>query len=123
MINISLVNSKNTFKELGVQWIGLGLNNTCNIQCSYCPHSKPHLQQNLKNSVMDKEMALKILKEIKDDSTIEFVVLNDYGEPFLYPHFESVLSYCKTNNIKIRFATNGTLFTEQNIELVKKYQP
>jgi len=112
-----------TFSDLGVQWIGLELNNTCNIRCSFCPMSKPELKRNPKNGILDKETVFKLLKEIKDDGTIEYVVLDDYGEPFLYPYFEDALSYCKQNSIKVRFGTNGTLFTKQNIGLMVQYQP
>lgn len=112
-----------TFRNLGVNWIALELNNTCNLRCSYCPMSKPELQRSPKNKILDKDTALRLLQEIKDDGTIEYVVLNDYGEPFLYPYFKDVLSYCKEHDIKIRFGTNGTLFTRQNIELLKQFQP
>lgn len=112
-----------SFKELGVQWIGIELNNTCNIRCTFCPISCKELQRPSNERLMPFETVVKIINEIKKDGTVDHVILNYYGEPFLYPKFEEVLQLCHENQIKVRFGTNGTQFTPANIELIKKYEP
>jgi organic radical activating enzyme len=115
--------NKKTFKELGVDWIGIELTNTCNIKCTYCPISYRELERSLSEKVMPYELVEKIVSEIGEDGTLDFVILNYYGEPFLHPKFEDVLQLCEKKKIKIRFGTNGTLFNNENIRLIRKYEP
>ena len=112
-----------SFKSLGVEWIGLELNNTCNIRCTFCPVTFPELQRPKQERILDKEVIFKVLEEIKEDGTLQNVTLNDYGEPFMYPYLEDVFRFCKENRLRMRFATNGTYFNDKNIELLRKYQP
>lgn len=115
--------NKKTFKELGLDWVGLELTNTCNIKCTYCPISYKELQRSSREKIMSYELAEEIINEIGEDGTLDHVILNYYGEPFLYPKFKEVLQLCKREKIKIRFATNGTLFNDENINLLRRYEP
>jgi len=115
--------SRRTFNELGVEWIGLELNNTCNIRCTFCPVSHKELQWPSNERLMPYEMIVKIIDEIKEDGTLSHVILNNYGEPFLYPNFKKVLQLCKENGIRVRFGTNGTQFNTANIDLIRMYEP
>ncbi|MBO1224066.1 MAG: radical SAM protein [Candidatus Scalindua sediminis] len=112
-----------TFKQLGVEWIGIELNNTCNIKCTFCPISYKELQRKSNERLMPFALVRKIINEIIKDGTLDHVILNDYGEPFLYPRFKDVLQLCKENGVRMRFATNGTLFTHENVDLIRKYEP
>ncbi|MFQ5714745.1 MAG: radical SAM protein [Candidatus Scalinduaceae bacterium] len=115
--------SRKTFKELGVDWIGLELTNTCNVKCSYCPVSYDELQRPLREKVMSYPLVEKIIDEIGEDGTLDCIILNYYGEPFIYPRFKDVLLLCKKKKIRVRFGTNGTLFNDENISLVSRYEP
>ncbi len=112
-----------TFKQLGVDWIGIELNNTCNIKCTFCPISYKELQRKSNERLMPFALVRKIINEIVEDGSLDHVILNDYGEPFLYPRFKDVLQLCKENDVRVRFATNGTLFTPENVDLIRKYEP
>lgn len=112
-----------TFHELGINWIGLELNNTCNIRCTFCPITFSELQRPKNKRLLNKEIALKVLQEIREDGTLQHVVLNNYGEPFLCSYFEDILKFCKENGIRMRFATNGTQFNDKNNKLLRKYPP
>lgn len=112
-----------TFKQLGVDWIGIELNNTCNIKCTFCPISYKELQRKSNERLMPFELVKKVINEIVEDGTLNHVILNDYGEPFLYPRFKDVLHLCKENDLRVRFGTNGTLFTLENVDLIRKYEP
>lgn len=111
------------FDELGVKWIGIELNNTCNIRCTFCPMSYEEIQRQSNVQIMPFNVVKKIIDEIKEDGTLDHVVLNNYGEPFLYPEFKKVLKLCKESKIRVRFGTNGTLFTPKNIDIIRLYEP
>lgn len=112
-----------TFRDLGVEWIGLELNNTCNARCTFCPISKDELRRFGGERLMSYEMAAKIIDEVKEDGSVSHVILNNYGEPFLYPRLEDVLRLCKQNGIRVRFGTNGTQFSGSNVDLLRRYEP
>lgn len=117
------VGEQKTFRQLGVDWIGIELNNTCNIKCTFCPISYKKLQRKSNQRLMPFTLVRKIINEINEDGTLNHIILNDYGEPFLYPRFKDVLHLCKENNMRVRFGTNGTLFTLKNVDLIRKYEP
>ena len=112
-----------SFKELGVQWVGIELNNTCNIKCTFCPVSHDELKRPINNRLMPYWLVERVIEEIGVDGSLEHVILNNYGEPFLYPKFHEVLKLCKDNSIRVRFGTNGTHFNDDNIDLIRLYEP
>jgi MoaA/NifB/PqqE/SkfB family radical SAM enzyme len=48
------------------------------------------------------------------------VELNSQGDPLLYPHIESVLELIRRNKCELKVQTNGTLFTDRVIELMRR---
>ena len=112
-----------SFKELGVQWIGVELNNTCNIRCTFCPVSYEALKRPINNKLIEYWLFERVIEEISEDASLEYVVLNNYGEPFLYPKLYEVLNLCKEKGIRVRFGTNGTHFNDANIDLIRLFQP
>lgn len=110
-----------TFKDLGVRNIALELNNNCNFRCRYCPVSID--KKAVPARTLDPEFVKRVFDEIAEDGSLEYVVLNLFGEPLLYPYLREVLEYANKRNIKTRFGTNGWLFTRQTIKNMVDYPP
>ena len=92
--------------------LGIELTNRCNLDCLMCP------RQNMKRKQGD--MDFRLFKRIIDDNfgSLEFVSLQQYGEPLLYPKLIEAIDYCKQKNVRCGISTNATLLDEKLSESI-----
>lgn len=79
----------------------------CNLECAVCP--VPDGLDRPAGS-MSFETFKKIVDEIGD--YLFFIILFDWGEPFLNPSIYKMISYAKDRGIKVITSTNGHLFSD-----------
>lgn len=76
--------------------------NHCNLRCVLCPvtsgMSRPR-------GYMDRDLFRKIIDEVGD--YVFFVLLWNWGEPFLNPSVFEMISYAKKRGIRVVSSTNG----------------
>ncbi len=88
--------------------------NTCNLKCTLCPIGRNELNRKARH------MSLAEFKSIVDDMKdyLLFLVLWDWGEPFMNPEFPEMISYAAQYGIKTVTSTNAHFLN--NTEYVKR---
>jgi len=87
--------------------------NLCNLKCLMCPV----------NTVMKRKkniISFDLFKKTLDQFTwLEYIMLQNWGEPLLHPRIFDMINYAKRKGIKVFMYTNGTLLThEKMIKLI-----
>lgn len=89
--------------------------NVCNSKCAMCPYQK---------MTRPKEtMAMDLFKKIVDDCVkngIEKFNLNFYNEPFLDLLIFKRISYLKSNGLKVKLYSNGSIVDAEKTEKILK---
>lgn len=109
-------------KENEIKSIDLFVTEQCNMECSYCFHTK-------RDEVLTIEQGRKILERMKQISPAALQITFFGGEPLLYP--ETVLELAKysrelwpdkdnKHNSTFSVSTNGTYFDEEMFKQYKK---
>lgn len=96
--------------------------NTCNLKCKYCFAHGGNYGRPSKKELMTNVTALKIIHDLKKSKIEISKILFFGGEPFL--NLEVIETFCKNlTSKKIQFyvVTNGTIFTNDILSLIKKY--
>lgn len=90
------------------------LTDYCNFKCQFCP------SENITRGkgFMSLELMDKILNEISKERLAENVQFGLMGEPFLHKKLFEMIDLGKKYNINIRIFTNGSLFTDENINKI-----
>ena len=104
------------------KFIILELTNACNLHCSFCLKStSPSINKLIPKGFMTLETIRNALLPIKD--YVEVIGLNGFGESTLHPNFEVLLKEVRNicPNTIISFHTNGTLLTQELIDILYKY--
>lgn len=94
--------------------LDLEITTYCQLECDFCPRTT----LGLKGAHMDLNMAKAIIREFaeKGGCSVKFVYL---GEPTLYPHLISLITYAKAAGIlEIIVATNGNSISSRLAELM-----
>ncbi len=99
----------------------LELTSRCNNNCNHCYINLPAGD----TAAMMSELSLEQVKHIVDESvpmgTLWFVLSG--GEPLLHPDFFDIYIYLKKKGMLVSVFTNGSLLTEEHVQLFKKYPP
>lgn len=96
-----------TVVEAGPPEIGIDSTNRCNLNCIMCP------RQEMTRPLGDMDLGL--FKKIIDDGScfLEFVWLQDYGDPLLHKDILSMISYCRKKKIPCGISTNALLLDKE----------
>ncbi|WP_347273854.1 radical SAM protein [Candidatus Kuenenia sp.] len=103
-----LFKSKNT----GLSYpsvIGIETTSRCNIDCIMCPRQEMTRQ----TGDMDIKLFKKIINDIK--GKVEFIWLQDYGEPFLNKNIFKMIAYAKRHGLRTGISTNATVLNNDII--------
>lgn len=85
--------------------VGIDSTNRCTLDCIMCPRQK--MQRPLGD--MDVELFKKIIDE--GGQFLEFVWLQDYGEPLLHKDISQMIGYCRKKKIPSGISTNALLLS------------
>jgi MoaA/NifB/PqqE/SkfB family radical SAM enzyme len=99
-------------------YANLALTNKCNLRCEICGSQK-YLDQ---VGIVRRHMPLDRLEAVAATlfPLLTEVELNSQGDPLLYPHIETVVERINQHKCNLKVQTNGTLFTDRIIELLRK---
>lgn len=100
-----------------IHWIQIEPTTCCNLSCIYCDHtikkmSSIHMARELMNCIIT---GLKYFKELRS------VLIQGFGEPFLYPNLLPMVRLIRHTypHISIQLVTNGMINTETIKEIIK----
>lgn len=82
--------------------------NFCNLKCPLCPTGNGTLKA--PRGFMGFNNYKKIIDEVGD--YLLYLILYNYGEPFLNKEIIEIIEYAKEKNIFVRISTNGHFFNE-----------
>jgi radical SAM protein with 4Fe4S-binding SPASM domain len=87
-------------------------------QCNFfCPHCYLGLKDDIK--ILDFNLISKLLKQIQEIGTKEIHLTG--GEPFLRKDLKDIIILANNLGLEISISTNGSLISEDLIEIVEKY--
>jgi radical SAM protein with 4Fe4S-binding SPASM domain len=93
--------------------IDIEMTNTCNFRCLMCPTG--NFSQQRKKGFMSDTIFYKILNEVEKYGTpLRFI---RWGEPLSHPSILTYLADAKRKGILLHLNTNGSLLTEEMIDL------
>jgi sulfatase maturation enzyme AslB (radical SAM superfamily) len=96
------------------QRITLELTNRCNLNCTFCPRKLMEARR----GNMDLELAGRLIEEMAEHRPLQ-VVPFFRGESLLHPHWVSILSMIKKQNLgEIQFTTNASCFGEREAKQI-----
>lgn len=97
----------------------LALTNKCNLRCEICGSQK-FLDE---TGVRRRNMDIGIFEAVADVlfPVMAQVEMNSLGDPLLHPQIGRILEVIGQHRCDIRLQTNGTLFTEQMIDLLSQH--
>jgi radical SAM protein with 4Fe4S-binding SPASM domain len=90
--------------------VGIESTNNCNLECVMCPRQ----EMTRKISDIDPVVFKKIIDDIK--GKVEFVWLQDYGEPFLNKQIFELIKYARSQGVGTGISTNATVLTPKIID-------
>lgn len=93
----------------------------CNMNCRMCYIRISPEQLKIQGNIGTADEWLRIADELLKSGTL-FVLLTG-GEPFLHPEFVKIYQGLRNKGIIVTINTNGTLLTEELIEIFKKDLP
>lgn len=113
---------KSRTKKAGLNKLVLNISNACNLRCRYCYANGGSYQSD--EGIMTVDTAKRAMDLFYDVyETIQMIQIFG-GEPLMnLPLVRYICEYITTNkkNTKIGIVTNGTLITDEFIQLVKKF--
>ncbi len=87
--------------------VNIEVTNRCNLKCVECPTTDTMRRP---RGLLDFRLLEKILGE---NAQLEFVLLFQWGEPFLHPRVLEMVRACSDRGIRTMLTTNGTLLTRE----------
>jgi MoaA/NifB/PqqE/SkfB family radical SAM enzyme len=100
-----------------VTFYGL-VNERCNIKCRYCEYWRlPNYVEEM--TIEEWQQALLSVKAFVGEFSISF----SGGEPFIKKGFLELMVWCHENGIHAGVTTNGSAFTQRNIEKILDAHP
>ena len=106
-----------------VKTVNIALSETCNMTCSYCPHSLPDVFYKHRKEIFPKDNYLKIVDYLPSLPNLEYVCLTDFNEFFLIPGLATFyLPALKERNLDYIIATNGSIIP-RDLSYYKTHNP
>ncbi|MDP2967358.1 MAG: radical SAM protein [bacterium] len=101
-----------TYKNLAVKSLGIGLTNRCNLNCAHC------YSRNLKMADMSLNDIKGILNCFPNLQKVNFGT----GETIFCPNFLEVMNFLKENKIKMALTTNGLTVKYLDDKQIKNFK-
>lgn len=113
MKNFNIYESTNQYVELCAPLkIYYDITTSCNLDCEFCFKEKHDTSQTTFDD------AKRVIKRIADANVMDVVFLG--GEPLVCPFLFEAIEYAKESGLNVGIITNGTLFTKENAQKLKK---
>ena len=99
-------------------YCNLGLTNKCNLRCEICGSQK-YLDE---TGVLRRHMDIRRFEAVAQTlfPVVAEVELNSQGDPLLHPQIDRILEIIAQYRCDLKVQTNGTLFTDRVIELLRQ---
>jgi radical SAM protein with 4Fe4S-binding SPASM domain len=98
---------------------GLDLTHRCNLRCVHC------YLRDYSHNILHKEMSTKkilsVINEVTEAGCLYFLITG--GEPLLRKDFPEIYRHAKNNGLLVTIFTNGTLITDEILELFSDLPP
>lgn len=106
-----------------IRTVSIALSETCNMTCSYCPHSRPDLFHPNKKEFFPQDIYLKIVDYLPNLGNLNYVDLTGFNDFFLTPELATIyLPALKERNLNYIIATNGSI-NPSNLDYYKSHNP
>ena len=99
-------------------YCNLPLTNKCNLRCEICGSQKYLDETGVRRRHMDFGLFQHVAETLFP--FIYEVELNSQGDPLLHPRIADILSSVAQYNCNVKIQTNGTLFSDRVIEILKQ---
>lgn len=93
--------------------VEMTLTNTCNLRCVYCSDMMLRERQGVQEC-LELSTIRQLFQDLARHGT-KGVVLEGGGEPTLYPQFEEVVTYARSQGLAVGLITNGTRHLAQEL--------
>ncbi len=93
----------------------------CNARCPNCPYTNSQIRKDYKDRPFMNEDTFKIIADQCGEYNA-WIRLSGGGEPMLHPQAVELIEYAKKAGAKIGLITNGSKFTEENIDILLESQ-
>ena len=98
-------------------FVSIGLNDRCNLRCSYCYANVDHRYDSPHPEGFSKQEIFDMVDELYSMGTRLIFLLG--GEPLLHEHIGEIVEYIVEKGMMLHLITNGTLI-EQKLHQIKK---
>jgi organic radical activating enzyme len=92
------------FRNLNIE-----LSSACNFDCAYCPEH----QMTRKKQLMDYDLAIRLLSEVKEMGLTEEINFYHMGETLLHRRAVDIFRHAKDLGLRIKLNTNGSRLTPE----------
>src|SRR6185436_7924093 len=89
--------------------LNLELASACNFDCSYCPEHK----MTLKKSLMEFDLAISLLDQIKEMNLTQEINFYHMGESLLHKRALEIFAHAKDLGFRVKLNTNGSRLTPE----------
>ncbi len=97
------------------------LTHRCNLMCVHCYLGPQSSQQSMRESELSTRRVLSIIDEIVEAGCLYLLITG--GEPLLRKDFKEIYRHAKINGLLVTVFTNGTLITDEILELFANFPP
>ncbi len=107
---------------LGPYWLTICISSLCNLSCINCFYHSPssRLKKNRFRGFIDPAPLFDLFQSAGAMGTQE-IMISGAGEPLMHPRLDSILSATHTAELKTTIFTNGTLISDNMIDLFFRY--
>lgn len=100
---------------------GIALTHRCNLNCVHCYLGPQETQRAQRHLEMDTTQVLSIIDQITAEGCLFLLITG--GDPLLRKDFGQIYRHARTNGLLVTVFTNGTLVTDEILELFTDLPP
>lgn len=120
----AIISAKTPFFVAVPRSIYVDFGNRCNAFCTMCPIGRENRKGHPpEGGELREDLAIKLLKEVKELSGRGAVISLTGGEPLLYPPLYTMMDMAQELKLCFSFTTNGYLLDEERVEKIARANP
>ena len=98
----------------------IDLTNVCNLNCNFCWYKVHPLGDYISKDYLDTKKLFDFLIDIEGE--VKAIEHTGGGEPLCHPDHNKIFNYCNELGFEQSLVTNGTLFDDETLEIVKDFE-